>query len=63
MINAVRIFLLIIALGVICLAGFYFYKDRNTEVERETMKFKIMGKGVDMEIEDFKLTQEVKGNK
>ena len=63
MINAVRIFLLIIALGVISLSGFYFYKVQNNEVEIGKMKVKVMGKGVDLEIEDFKLTHEVKGNK
>ena len=63
MINAVRIFLLIIALGVISLAGFYFYKVQNNEVEIGKMKVKVMGKGVDLEIEDFKLTHEVKGKK
>ena len=63
MINAVRIFLLVIALGVISLAGFYFYKVQNNEVEIGKMKVKVMGKGVDLEIEDFKLTHEVKGNK
>ena len=63
MINAVRIFLLIIALGVISLAGFYFYKVQNNEVEIGKIKVKLMGKGVDLEIEDFKLTHEVKGNK
>ena len=63
MINAVRIILLIIALGVLSLAGFYFYKVQNNEVEIGKMKVKVMGKGVDLEIEDFKLTHEVKGNK
>ena len=63
MINAVRIFLLIIALGVISLAGFYFYKVQNNEVEIGKIKVKLMEKGVDLEIEDFKLTHEVKGNK
>jgi len=63
MINAVRIFLLIIALGVISLAGFYFYKIQNNEVEIGKMKVKVMEKGVDLEIEDFKLTHEVKGKK
>ena len=63
MINAVRIFLLIVALGVISLAGFYFYKVQNNEVELGKMKVKVMGKGVDLEIEDFKLTHEVKGKK
>jgi len=63
MINAVRIFLLIVALGVISLAGFYFYKVQNNKVEMGKIKAKVMGKGVDLEIEDFKLTHEVKGNK
>ena len=45
MINAVRIFLLIIALGVISLAGFYFYKVQNNEVEIGKIKVKLMGKG------------------
>jgi len=63
MINVVRIFLLIIALGVISLAGFYFYKVQNNKVEMGKIKAKVMGKGVDLEIENFKLTHEVKGNK
>ena len=77
MINAVRIFLLVIALGVISLAGFYFYKVQNNKVEMGKiktrhassynniiiMKVKVMGEGVDLEIEDFKLTHEVKGKK
>ena len=63
MINAVRIFLLIIALGVISLAGFYFYKVQNNEVKIGKIKAKVMGKGVDLEIEDFELTHEVKGKK
>ena len=63
MINAVRIFLLIIALGVISLAGFYFYKVRNNEVKIGNIKVKMMGKGVDLEIENFKVTHEVKGKK
>ena len=63
MINAVRIILLIIALGVISLAGFYFYKVQNNKVEMGKIKAKVMGKGVDLEIEDFKLTHEVKGHK
>ena len=63
MINAVRIFLLIIALGVISLAGFYFYKVQNNKVEMGKIKAKIMEKGVDLEIENFEITHEVKGNK
>ena len=63
MINIVRIILLIIALGVLSLAGFYFYKVQNNEVEIGKMKVKVMGKGIDLEIENFKMTHEVKGNK
>jgi LPS export ABC transporter protein LptC len=63
MINVVRIILLIIALGVISLAGFYFYKVQNNEVETGKIKVKIMEKGVDLEIENFKVTHEVNGNK
>ncbi len=63
MINAVRIGLLIIALGVIGLAGFYFYQVQDNKVEMGNIKVKIMEKGVDVEIENFKVTHEVKGKK
>ena len=63
MINAVRVILLVIALGVLSLAGFYFYKVQNNEVEIEKIKAKIMGKGIDLEIENFKMTHEEKGTK
>ena len=63
MINIVRIILLIIAFGVISLAGFYFYKVQGNKVEMGDIKFKIMDKGVDVEIENFKVTHEVKGKK
>jgi len=63
MINAVRVILLIIAFGVISLAGFYFYKVQGNKVEIGNIKVKIMGKGVDVEIENFKVTHEVKGKK
>ena len=63
MINVVRIILLIIALGVISLAGFYFYKVQNNEIETGKIKAKIMGKGIDLEIENFKMTHEEKGTK
>ena len=62
MINAVRIILLIIALGVISLAGFYFYKIQNNKVDIEKIKVKIMEKGVDLEVENMEITHEVKGN-
>ena len=63
MINAVRIILLIIALGVISLAGFYFYKVQSNKVEIGKIKVKSMGKGIDLEIENFKITHEEKGTK
>ena len=63
MINVVRIILLIIAFGVISLAGFYFYKVQGNKVEMGNIKVKIMDKGVDVEIENFKVTHEVKGKK
>ena len=63
MINAVRIILLIIALGVISLAGFYFYKVQNNKIETGKIKVKIMEKGVNVEIENFKMTHEEKGTK
>ena len=63
MINAVRIILLIIALGVISLAGFYFYKVQNNGVDTGKIKVEIMGKGVNLEIENFKMTHEEKGTK
>tara|TARA_B100000676_G_scaffold252964_1_gene258566 strand:+ start:197 stop:649 length:453 start_codon:yes stop_codon:yes gene_type:complete len=62
MINAIRIILLVIALGVISLAGFYFYKVQNYGVDIEKIKVKIMGKGVDLEVENMEITHEVKGN-
>ena len=61
--NIVRIILLIIALGVISLAGFYFYKVQNSKVETGKIKVKIMEKGVNVEIENFKMTHEEKGTK
>ena len=63
MINVVRIILLIVAFGVISLAGFYFYKVQDNKVELGNVKVKIIDKGVDVEIENFKVTHEVKGKK
>ena len=63
MINVVRIILLIVAFGVISLTGFYFYKVQDNKVELGNVKVKIMDKGVDVEIENFKVTHEVKGKK
>ena len=61
--NIVRIILLIIALGIISLAGFYFYKVQNNKIETGKIKVKIMEKGVNLEIENFKMTHEEKGTK
>ena len=63
MINAVRVILLIIALGVFSLAGFYFYKVSSNKVEMGNIKVKMIDEGVDVEIENFKVTHEVKGKK
>ena len=63
MINAVRIILLIIALGVVSLVGFYFYQVKDNKVEIGNIKVKILDEGVDVEIENFKVTHEVKGKK
>ena len=63
MIDAVRIVLLIIAVGLVSLAGFYFYKVKDNKVDLGNLKVKFMEKGVDVEIENFKITHEVKGKK
>ena len=63
MINSIRIILLIIALGVFSLAGFYFYQVGNNKVEMGNVKVKVIDEGVDVEIENFKVTHEVKGKK
>ena len=63
MINVVRIILLIIAFGVIGLAGFYFYQIKDNQLKMGNVKVKIMDEGVDVEIENFKVTHEVKGEK
>ena len=63
MINAVRVILLITALGLVSLAGFYFYKVKDNKIDMGSLKVKIMEKGVDVEIENFKVTHEVKGKK
>ena len=63
MINAVRIILLIIALGVFSLAGFYFYQVGNNKIEMGNVKVKMIDEGVDVEIENFKVTHEFKGKK
>ena len=63
MINAVRVILLITALGLVSLAGFYFYKVKDNKIDMGSLKVKIMEKGVDVEIDNFKVTHEVKGKK
>ena len=63
MINTLRRFLLFVAFGVIGLAGFYFLKNIDTSLDIGKMKIKVMGKGVDVEIENFKLTHENQGIK
>ena len=63
MINTVRIVLLLVAFSIIGAAGFYFLKNLNTSVEMGNVKIKVMEKGVDVEIENFKVTYEVKGVK
>ena len=63
MINAVRVILLITALGLVSLAGCYFYKVKDNKIDMGSLKVKIMEKGVDVEIENFKVTHEVKGKK
>ena len=63
MINVVRIILLIIALGVVSLAGFYLYQVKYNKVEIGDVKFKILDEGVDVEIQNFKVTHEVQGKK
>ncbi len=63
MINTVRIVLLLVAFSIIGAAGFYFLKNLNTSVEMGNVKIKVMEKGVDVEIENFKVTHVVKGVK
>ena len=63
MINTVRIALLLVAFSIIGAAGFYFLKNLNTSVEMSNVKIKVMEKGVDVEIENFKIVHEVKGVK
>ena len=63
MINTVRIVLLLVAFSIIGAAGFYFLKNLNTSIEMGNIKSKVMEKGIDVEIENFKVTHEVKGVK
>ena len=63
MINAVRITLLLVAFSIIGVAGFYFFKSFNTSVETGNIRVTVMEKGIDVEIENFKVIHEAKGVK
>ena len=63
MINTIRIALLLVAFSVIGAAGFYFLKNLGTSVEMGNIRVKVMEKGIDVEIENFKISHEVKGVK
>ena len=49
------------ALSIIGLAGFYFFKTLDTSINIGNVKLKVMEKGVDVEIENFLITHENKG--
>ncbi len=63
MINTVRKILLLTVLVVIGVAGYYFFIKLNTTVEMGNIRVKVMDKGIDVEIENFRVTHEVKGVK
>ena len=63
MINNFRKALLLVVFGVIGLVGFYFLKNINTSIETGNVNIKVMGEGIDVEIENFKVTHENKGVK
>ena len=63
MINTVRRVLLLVALSVIGLAGFYFFKVLDTSISIGNVKLKVMEEGIDVEIENFIITHENKGVK
>jgi LPS export ABC transporter protein LptC len=63
MINTVRRVLLLVALSVIGLAGFYFFKTLDTSISIGNVKLKLMEEGIDVEIENFMITHENKGVK
>ena len=63
MINTVRRILLLVALSVIGLAGFYFFKVLDTTINIGNVKLKVMEEGIDVEIENFMITHENKGVK
>jgi LPS export ABC transporter protein LptC len=61
--NTIRRILLLVAFSVIGLASFYFLKNLDTSINIGNVKLKVMGKGVDVEIENFMITHENKGVK
>jgi LPS export ABC transporter protein LptC len=63
MINTVRRVLLLIAFGVIGLVGFYLLNTMKTSIGIGNVKLKVMDKGVDIEIENFKISHKNKGVK
>ena len=63
MINTVRRVLLLVALSVIGLAGFYFFKVLDTTISIGNVKLKVLEEGIDVEIENFMITHENKGVK
>ena len=63
MINTVRRVLLLVALGVIGLAGFYLFKVLDTTISIGNVKLKVLEEGIDVEIENFMITHENKGVK
>ena len=63
MINTIRRVLLLVAFCFIGVAGFYLFQNLNTTVELGDIKLKVMKKGINVEIENFKVIHEVKGVK
>ena len=63
MINAFRKILLLVVFSIIGLAGFYFLENLNSSIDIGNVKIKTMGEGVDVEIDNFKVTHENKGVK
>jgi LPS export ABC transporter protein LptC len=63
MINTLRRVLLLVALSVIGLAGFYFFEALDTTINIGNVKLKVMEDGIDVEIENFMITHENKGVK
>lgn len=63
MINTVRRALLLVVFSVIGVAGFYLFKTLGTSIDIGNVKLKVMENGVDVEIENFKITHENKGVK